>query len=248
MNDRFREDITTTLQRLSTAFTTRDIMVHEDRLLWADSIDQANQMLLQNPSFDVIPLKHENEYRHYVKRGIGSPSLIEVEHLISDSTPILELPSLFCRMDFYFVLSVKRIVGFIHFSDLNSQLVKIPYFVLLEAVESRMAAKIEAQVTDSDLDSVLSKTRSNVIKKRIKDLEKEHADLGYVNFMYFPEMIEFARLYNVLSLEENDLKVITEIRNRVDHADRPLIKFKDDAQKLARTRVICLDLLSQLAN
>jgi len=222
------DDITTTLERLSSTFTTRDVMVNEAQLVWAYSLDQARQLLLEYPAYDVIPIKQNDEFRSYLLRSSGLPFPIQVEQLISDSTPILELPGLFLTMDFYFVLSGKRIAGYIHFSDLNSQLVKIPYFVLLEAVESRIVAKIDRLITEFDLEIVLPE-RANYLKKKVKNLTAEHADQGYVNFMSFTEMVKVARHYNVLNLEEKDLKWVTDIRNRVDHADHPLIQTKRDA-------------------
>lgn len=247
MSENFREDITTTLERLSSTFATRDIMVKETQLVWADSESRASQLLLEYPSFDIIPIKQSGEFLYYLQRGAAFQSPILVENLISDSTPILELPGLFLLQDFYFVLSGKRIAGYIHFSDLNSQLVKIPYFVLLEAVESRIVERIDSRIKENDLDIVLPE-RSKAIKKKMKDLTEENADRGYINFMYFGEMLKFACYYHVLNLQDKDLKWVTDIRNRVDHADRPLIETKRDAIKLAKVRELCVDILDQLAN
>jgi len=225
-------DIAQTLERLARTFTVRDIMVTETQLVWADSPSQAIQLLSKHPSFDVIPIKQSGEFINYLQRNSGSHSTIQLEDMISDSTPILELPGIFLHKDFYFVLSGKRIEGYIHFSDLNSQLVKIPYFVLLEAVESRIVEKIDCRIEESDLDTVLPR-RSNSLKNKMKNLAEENADRGYINFMSFREMLKFALYYNVLKLPDEDISCVADIRNRVDHADRPLIKTKKDTIKLA---------------
>ncbi len=246
MGDHFREDITTTLERLASTFAARDIMVSEGRLICASTEIEAKQKLIDYPSFDVIPIKVLGEIREYLRRGNISPIPIQVEDLVSDSTPILELANILSRREFCFVLSGKRISGYIHFSDLNNQLVKIPYFVLLEAVESRIATKIDQLITESDLDIVLP-CRSSYIKKQMKKLAEEHADRGYINFLSFGEMLKFACHYKVLDLQEKDVKWVTDVRNRVDHADSPLIQTQRDAVKLVRAQEICLYVLNQIA-
>lgn len=241
------DDISKTLERLAITFATRDIMVSEEQLIWAESTSQAEQKLIENPSFSVIPIKQHREFTEYLMRGNIFPDPIQLEDLISDSTPILELATIFSQKEFCFVLSGKRISGYVHFSDLNNQLVKIPYFVLLEAVESRIVSKIDQRITQEDLNIVLLPNQAGRVKNRMKRLAEENADHGYINFMYFGEMLKLACHYKVLTLSDSDLDRITDIRNRVDHADRPLIRTQENAIHLVETREICLDILNQLA-
>ncbi|MCX6083233.1 MAG: hypothetical protein NTW32_27210 [Chloroflexi bacterium] len=245
MRNNSRENITTTLERLSTTFTTRDIMVPENRLTWAHSESEADRLLVENPAFDVIPIKRCGEYQSYLLRDAVLQNPIQVDDIISDSTPIIDLPGLFHNKDFFFVLSGKKISGYIHFSDLNNQLVKIPYFVLLEAVESRIIEKIEHMIKESDIDHMFPKQATR-IKNKQAELRKEQADRGYVNGFYFKEMLLLAEYFHVLSLSDADLNLVNQIRNRVDHPDRPLIKTKKDSANLAKTRDLCTQMLDQL--
>ena len=245
MNSPKQEDISTTLERLSTTFSTRDIMVRENQLISAESEEQARQLLGENPGFDVIPIKEQGEYRAYLYRNREALQPIQAGDLISDSTPILHLPDLFLDQDFYFVLSSKSIAGYIHFSDLNNQLVKIPYFVLLEAVESRIIEQVEHQIKESDIDILFPKDAGR-IKRRQAKLREQNADRGFVNGFYFWQILELARYFQVFSLDEDDINQLDDTRNRVDHPDRPLIKTKKDTISLAQTRALCAKMLDQL--
>ncbi len=239
------ENITKTLQRLASTFATRDIMIAEEHITWAESCTDAQQKLLENPSFDLIPIKKNGYFTEYLNRKGNDTKNILRDDLVSDSTPILELAGILSQREFCFVLVGNRIAGYVHYSDLNNQLVKIPYYVLLEAVESQIVLRIEGKITDSDIDTILPH-RSKRIKEQFRDLSKERADRGYINFMYFREMLVFACHYKVLTLQEKDIKWLNDVRNRVDHADKPLIETQRDAIKLVRTREICLHILEQL--
>jgi hypothetical protein len=74
------------------------------------------------------------------------------EDLLSDGTGLLDLLDLLASRDFFFALSANRICGFIHFSDLNNVLVKLPLFVLLAAVERRLWRRVREGLAQKELE------------------------------------------------------------------------------------------------
>jgi hypothetical protein len=72
-----------------------------------------------------------------------------VNDLISDGTKLLDLVEFLEEREFAFVLSHRHIDGYVHFSDLNHHLVKLTFYVILEAVE-RLALDSVRPVKGSD--------------------------------------------------------------------------------------------------
>jgi hypothetical protein len=63
-----------------------------------------------------------------------------------------------------FVLVRDRVQGYIHFSDLNRPIVKLPFFVLLEAVERYFFDMLGAEITPELLRTVLDPKRSALVR------------------------------------------------------------------------------------
>lgn len=55
--------------------------------------------------------------------------------LISDGTKLLDLVEFLEEREVAFVLSHRHIDGYVHFSDFNHHLVKLTFYVILEAAE-----------------------------------------------------------------------------------------------------------------
>jgi hypothetical protein len=72
-----------------------------------------------------------------------------VNDLISDGTKLLDLVEFLEEREFAFVLSHRHIDGYLHFSDLNHHLVKLTFYVILEAV-ARLALDSVRPVKGSD--------------------------------------------------------------------------------------------------
>lgn len=110
-------------------------MLETDALTRASSRGTAQELLTQHPEFDIILLPATGIVTAYVRRDKPEVLTIGSADLMSDGTSLLELPQLLTKRDCFFVLSSNTIAGFVHFSDLNKSLMKIPFFVLFEAVE-----------------------------------------------------------------------------------------------------------------
>jgi hypothetical protein len=92
---------------------------------------------------------------------------------VSAGTPILDLVGTFCDRQHLFVLGQCEIVGLIHFSDLNDPVVKLPYFLLLEGLERKIADSIRESVNNNALSQIITdpKRLAN-IRGKMSDLKK----------------------------------------------------------------------------
>lgn len=235
--------IVETLERLANTFTVRDIMVKTEKLVCATDPTSAAQLLKDNDSFDVIPIYKDGILKAYLERGKAKEKYIDLRELISDATSILETVEILQGRYFCFILSGQRISGYVHFSDLNNHVVKLPFFVLLEAVERQLADRVRGLISESAIHNVLDPQRSAAVVEKMTSLRQNRADLDWVNLLYFGEILKFAVFSGYLNLDPADIDLVAGIRNRVDHADDSLVKKYEDVKTLARTHQICASIL-----
>ena len=233
------------LAQLSKTFTVRDIMIDSDDLVRADNQSDAQQILASHPEFDIIPLPSTGPLMTYFRRDRSKINPIRFEDLISDGTSLVDLPDIMSERDFFFVLSSNVISGFIHFSDLNKGLMKLPLFVLFEAVERHIWPEVAAKLNNSDLPKVLDEKRVEVLRHHIDRTRKKDVDVGWTGLLSFDEILRFAKFYSLVDLSNNDRALLANIRNRVAHTDRLLVAQRQDTQKLIRARNLCLQLLEK---
>ena len=167
------------LHQLAATFTVRDVMVSTESLERADSLDEARQSSAQHPEFNTIPLPKMGSITAYVQRDKTKPQVIRSADLISDGTSLLNVPRLLMQRDFFFVLSSNTIAGFVHFSDLNKSIVKLPLFVLFEALERHLWSLVSSRLIEDDLPKVLDAQRAETLMRRRAKVQAKDVDVGW---------------------------------------------------------------------
>jgi hypothetical protein len=136
-----------TLQRLAQGFVARDIMVPLERLTRADDEAAAAHKLEENLQYDIIPMPQKGRLTAFLERGATRVKIIQIQHVVSAETPILDLLSSLCDQRHIFVVGRHEVIGLVHFSDLNDPIVKLPFFVLLEGLERQVVDAIRPLVS-----------------------------------------------------------------------------------------------------
>jgi hypothetical protein len=190
----------------------------------------------------LIPIITNKEIESYLHKTSNEQSFIQTEDLISNGTSILKLIEILNERDFSFVLSENKISGYVHYSDLNNQLVKIPLYVLFEALESDIIRSIGDKIDEQVIREVIPEKAENHIEN-IEKRKKKNVDLSLKNFLYLRELLLIAKHLDYFQLSEKEIDQINEIRNRVDHADRSLILSREDIRLINEVRLCCLKLL-----
>jgi hypothetical protein len=232
------------LRQLAASFTVRDIMVERNNLVCSNSHDNAQLLLSQHPEYDIIPLPVTGPLTAYVRRDEQKVRKISSIDLISDGTSLMDLPCLLDDRVFFFVLSSNQINGYIHYSDLNNSLMKLPFFVLFEAVECFLWQLVSGRLDEADIPVVLDQDRVNTINKRKSKAQKNDVDMGWSGLFTFSEILKFAFHYGFIDTNNEDRDILTTVRNRVAHADKLLIKEHKDAKELAKTYNLCQQILN----
>ncbi len=232
-----------TLERLAVAFTVSDIMIPESALKCADAKASAEVFLQENPLFDVVPIRENGLLKEYLERGSDRLKPISLQDIVSNATSIFGIVDILTGKKFVFVLVRQRIEGYVHFSDLNNSLVKLPYFVLLEAIEQQLAKETGPSIHEKNLHEVLDPQRVDAIIQKMGTLRKEKADLGWTSLLSFNEIVRFACHFGKLQLMTKEVEVISKVRNLVSHAGDQLVSSHGDVRRLAEAKRICLHVL-----
>jgi hypothetical protein len=234
--------IESTLESLALMFTARDIMVDVDNLVSAANEMDAHQLLQENKNLDMIPIKTNGLLLSYLERNSSRAKKIRQTDTITELTRILDLVDVLKARRFCFVVN-RSILGLIHFSDLNNHLVKIPFFVILQAFEEHLFREIGPLVNNTNLPMALSQERFATISRRMRELRKNRADLDWINLLNFEDIVKCASYFKKITLSHDELRSISNVRNRVAHADRPFISKHEDVRRLSEAKRICMSVL-----
>jgi hypothetical protein len=245
-------DLQETLHLVAGAFVARDIMVSLERLCRADDEATATQKLEQNPQFDIIPMPEKGRLVAFLEREANNaPSkviTIGIQHVVSAETTVPDLLDSFCDRRHVFVVGRHEVIGMIHFSDLNDPVLKLPFFVLLEGVERRLADGIRDLVTEEALTELIhDKEHLNALRAKWAELKPGKANRDWVTLLNFRDVLEAAVWFKTVSLSTTEIEDLSAVRNLVAHAvKRQLVeKIPADVQRLRRVWEICTRLLFQ---
>ena len=234
-----------TLQRLGLSFTVRDIMVPNESLVSASSNAEAQRASEENPDYNIIPIRDNGVLVAFYERDTKSWRSIAVQDLVGSGTSIMDLVEILRSREFCFALVGNEIGGYVHFSDLNSPLVKLTFYVIFEAFERHLLTAIRP-VAEQEIEENLGQKRLNRIRKEMRKAQADRANLSLSleNFLFLPEILRIAVAKGKLSTDGKRDKCIRMSRNRVSHAGWSLVQKHGDVKTLIDTKRICMAVLN----
>jgi hypothetical protein len=231
-----------TLNRLAIAFAVKDIMTPRTGLVCAANDIQAVRVSDDNPDYDVIPIQQGGTLTGYFERKSRRARKITPVDLITDGTSLLDLVEILEQRQFSFVLSRQKIEGYVHYSDLNHQLVKLTFYVMLEALERTALNSIHSTSDRESLKKDLPEQRFEQIEKAYKRAGRAARDLlGYLNLS---DILQLAAKRGHMSVEGRFIKAIKKVRDGAAHSTENLVSSYDDVKTLANVKRECLRVLS----
>jgi hypothetical protein len=230
-----------TLERLAITFTVRDIMTPHADLVCAPDDTQAILVSADNPDFDVIPIKQNGKLTGYFERSFRSTKKITPNDLVSDGTSLLDLVEILEDRQFVFVLSRQQIEGYVHFSDLNHQLVKLTFYVILEALERVALGSIRGRDDRESLRRDLDPARFNQIEGLYKNAGQAARSLA--SYLNIRDMLTLAAKAGALQVDEHVVKAMKSVRDGAAHVSENLVSSYDDVKVLADVKRECLRIL-----
>ncbi len=230
-----------TLKRLAVTFTAKDIMVPAAGLTCATDEIEARKVSKENPDFSVIPLRRDETLKGYFLRDTRATNEITVNDLISDGTSLLDLVETLEYREFSFVLAYRQIAGYVHFSDLNHHLVKLTFYVILEAVERKALSSIPKEDDRRFLSRNIDAERFNQIVAQYKrDGDSARSLFNYLNIR---DILRLAAKVGAIQVDEEVVKDMKDIRDGAAHASENIVADFASVKKLARVKRECLRLL-----
>ena len=232
--------VTDALKHLTTTFAVKDIMTPGARLTVGHDAESAAIASTSHPDFTVIPIKKDGVLCSYFERDSRETKPIDIGDLISDGTTLLELIEVLRGREFSFVLTNRRIDGYVHYSDLNHQLVKWTFYVMLGAVE-RLALDSLRIVDDG---AYLEKRLGPDRFKQIAHMYKRAGDKGrdLLTYLNIADILKLAIQDGTLSVASESIRLMRQIRNWTTHPfDLPA---ETGVEHLAAVKAECLRLLA----
>ena len=230
-----------TLNRLAIAFAVKDIMTPRTGLVCAANDIHAATVSDENPDYDVIPIQQGETLTGYFERRPRRARKITPAELIADGTSLLDLVEILEQRPFSFVLSRQKVEGYVHYSDLNHQLVKLTFYVMLEALERTALNSIHSTSDRESLKEDLPEQRFDQIEKAYKRAGRAARDLlGYLNLS---DILQLAAKRGHMSVEDHFIKAVKKVRNGAAHSTENLVSSYDDVKTLANVKRECLRVL-----
>jgi hypothetical protein len=218
-------------------------MTPVEQLKRADTLDQAEQLFYE---YDVVPYPRAGAINGFFKRKDSKIKPIETGLLLSEGTSVFQLLELLNQNKFYFVISGNRIVGYIHYSDFNRSITKIPFFGLLQTVEKKLWGKIQDRISEEDLLKIFADSEFKTFVRKRNRNRRRNVDIGWTGVFAFPSVLRLARFYGQIDLLDNEIKLLKETRNKVAHSDRVILSSYNDVRNVTRAYEICQSLIARI--
>ena len=230
-----------TLKRLAITFTAKDIMIPEAGLTCASDGTDAARVSKDKPDFSVIPIRQGGRLSGYFLRDSRTSKQIVLNDLISDGTSLLDLVEILGDREFSFVLSHREIAGYVHFSDLNHHLVKLAFYVILEALERQALSSIPRQDDREYLRKSLDSSRFAQIKQQYK--RDGDAARSLFNYLNISDILRLATKEGTIQLDDTVIKAMKEARDGASHVSESIVADFESVKKLASVKRECLRIL-----
>lgn len=233
-------NVTEALKHLTTRFTAKDIMTPKQQLICAPDAEKAPQVSGSYPDFSIIPITNDGDLTAYFERDTRRAEAIEVADLVSDGTTLIDMVDILQTRGFSFVLTHQRIDGYVHYSDLNHQLVKWTFYVMLEAVER---LTLEALRPADERAYIMKKLGSDRFRQ-IEAMYKRAGDNGrnLMTYLNLADILRLAVSEGSLQLDEASIKMMKQVRDWAAHV---LYDLPDETARctLVTVKRECLRLL-----
>ena len=197
-------------------------------------------------TFDVVPYPASGEIRGYFQKGKRTYHGLTQSDLVSDGTSLLHLAQLLTRRKFFFVLSQDVITGYVHYSDLNRTVAKIPFFALFENLEAQLWNRINSATTPPDIEAVFATNRAKRLLGEQRKRERADADIGWTGLLSFSDILALAKHHGLIATTAAEQKILVSKRNAVAHPDHPLVAHYLEVKQLLNVRDLCARLVSTL--
>lgn len=251
--------------KLNEIFNVKDI---SNELTTAENLDEAKNIHLCK-HFDIVPIKKDGNIDSFYDCHSDSEIQIKPENILCESIGIFETLSYLSKKDFFFILSGNSISEIVHYSDLNSELVKMVIYAHIAYCETairKFARSINPNKDDYSGEKFLNdlkkssgvKINVNMAKKQFEEKKSSNTETDLFDELYFGEELILLReiiksnpdanngkvVKNSINLDDAKITFLNQLRNEVMHAKSKIIKKQPDISKWLKFLQDCRDIIS----
>ena len=189
----------------------------------------------------MIPIRLNGRLTGYFERDSHIASQIALNDLISDGTSLLDLVETFEDREFSFVLSHRQISGYVHYSDLNHHLLKLSFYVILEALERQVLSSIRRNDDREYLSKNLDPSRFAQIAQQYK--RDGDAARSLFNYLNISDILRLAVKAGTIQIDDDVIKAMKKARDEAAHASENIVADYHAISRLATVKRECLRIL-----
>lgn len=186
--------------------------------------------------YEVIPVLEQDELVGVVRDTTFRVEPVTIQWCMSYDAPMDRLLLFFVQRDkpACFLLRGDRFVGLVTPADFNKVAARTAIYWLLAKLESGLIGVLRsAGFRESELLALLPQGRAARIRQHHATMAKNDVDVDLIESLYLSDIVQIAsrkrRLFSVLGLTsrseaERVLGGLVDLRNRVMHTNRPLLR------------------------
>lgn len=130
-----------------------------------------------------------------------------------------------------------------HFSDLNHQLVKLTFYIILQTLERMALNSMQGRTHGETLRKELDPRRFKQIENSYKRAGRAARDL--VSYLNLSDILQLAARMGSVSVEVGLIKAMKKIRDGAAHGSENLVSSYDDVARLAHVKRESLRVLGE---
>lgn len=238
-------EIENIIKSLSFFHTVKDIMITENKIAFANTLEEAKIIAKEN-QYSIIPKISNNKIRKYYDVRAKKLKDIEYGEIISSDTSILELIDLFQAHKYLFIIGKQKIIGMVHYSDLNNPIVKLILYLLIENIERLIYQRLNC-LTEKEILSYISESIKTKVLKRKDNLTKFDLENKWFGTFGFNELLKIAAKLEMIEIRSDIIGTMKIVRDKVAHTHRTLIDDNKVSYKnLLLVKNSCLKIINTL--
>ena len=215
-------------------FTALHVMTSVDELV--DATDQAGaRAIREQRGFEIVPRVESGAICGFWDAETGEAHQpVELRHVVASDLNLFGLIAVLRERRFTFVLVGDRVAGYIHYSDLNHSVVKVPLYILFEAVERR-ALRWTRGADIAAIEAALGAPEASRVAKQLHRRRADAADLSPAGQLGFGDLLRLAGHCGWPAVAGLPLPRLVGHRNRVAHAGENLVRRHEQVWALEQT-------------
>jgi hypothetical protein len=196
--------------------------------------------LAEHHDFEAIPILRDCNIIGFWSRSSGGTKRIVADHRVDHSEDVERVLRRLAQHVIQFVHYRGQIVGLVDLSDLNRPIARLVFLTpMLECEQAIHLAVRARQLSEDRVREALGGHASRAADRRRRAAARQDLNAPLLEFALFSEVLRAAVNLELASIGQEELKLLSDLRNRSAHAARTLVERQTDTADLIRALELC---------